>query len=457
MFGLPQHHVPSGSYYLSHKEPLILQAFLGTCVGVSLYDDRNDVGGIIHILLPEPISTEGSLFPDKYAITGLPRFIQALYDAGASGEHLVACIAGGALVGPIDERDLALDIGGRSVEIVRRLLDQENIKIKRAETGGFFACRLSLNLQTGESQIDPVGFDRYSEITEPSITLPTQGQIEQAMNSLKPIPQIALKILRLVGEDTYDIQEIASEVRKDQVISAKTLQLCNSALFSFRQKIDTLDHALLLIGQDQLIKLVISAAVKKLFEPGSQGYSLCKGGLYHHSLGTALVSEKLAQITGKIPPAAAYTAGLLHDIGKVVLDQYVASAFPLFYRNIIQNKTNLISAEKEILGTDHTEVGYALANRWDFPESLTEAIKYHHCPQPGMAHQELTHILYLADLLMSRFHADLEFELMDTDNLAEKLHPIGLTPQQLPDIIDKIPEEIFSSSPEMLFEGHNNS
>jgi putative nucleotidyltransferase with HDIG domain len=453
MFGPSKHHVPAGSYHISNAEPLILQAFLGTCVGVTMYDAKNGVGGLMHLLLPEPIATEGSLFPDKYATTGLPRFIRALCEAGASKENLKACIAGGALVGPLDERDLALDIGGRSVDITQRLLSKENIQIEKSETGGFFACRLSLNMQTGENQIDPAGLDRFSEHETTSVSLPTQTQIHQAMDKLKPIPQVALKILRLVGEDTYDIQEIASEVRKDQVISAKTLQLCNSALFSFRQKIETLDHALLLIGQDQLIKMVISAAVKKLFEPGSQGYSLCKGGLYHHALGTALICEKLAQITGQMPPAVAYTAGLLHDIGKVVLDQYVSSAYPLFYRNIIEDHKNFIEAEKNILGLDHTEVGYDLAIKWDFPESLASTIKYHHNPQQDTENPEMTHTLFLADLLMSRFHAGLEIEQLDASQLSEKLKPMGLTIDRLPHIIDEIPKEIFSSSPDMFSEG----
>ena len=457
MFGPHRHHVPSGSYHISSAEPLILQAFLGTCVGVAMYDAENKIGGLIHLLLPEPIATEGSLFPDKYASTGLPRFIRALCDAGALKENLRACVAGGALIGPLEERDLSLDIGGRSVEITQRLLNENGIPISKSETGGFFACRLSLNLQTGESRIDPAGQDLCSAPEPPPVSVPSQNQIQEAMDQLKPIPQVALKILRLVGEDTYDIQEIANEVRKDQVISAKTLQLCNSALFCFRQKIETLDHALLLIGQDQLIKMVISAAVKKLFEPSSQGYSLCKGGLYHHAIGTALVCEKLAQITGQMPPAVAYTAGLLHDIGKVVLDQYVSAAYPLFYRDIMEDHQNSIEAEKNILGLDHTEVGYDLAQKWNFPEPLSNAIKNHHNPQQDTVNPELTHTLFLADLLMSKFHADLELEQIDSAHLSEKLSPIGLTIDQLPNIIDKIPGEFFSSAPDLLSEGRNHS
>ena len=83
-----KHHVTSGSYYVSRNMPLTLQAFLGTCVGVAIYDEEAGVGGLVHLLLPEPVS-EGSLFqPEKYASTGFPIFLRALYDEGASKEGL---------------------------------------------------------------------------------------------------------------------------------------------------------------------------------------------------------------------------------------------------------------------------------------------------------------------------------------------------------------------------------
>ncbi|MBW2366549.1 MAG: HDOD domain-containing protein [Deltaproteobacteria bacterium] len=451
MFNLSKHHVAAGSYHVTNAQPLILQAFLGTCVGVALYDRENGIGGLMHILLPEPVASEGSLFPEKYATTGMPLFLNAITEAGAAMENLSAIVAGGALVGPIDQRDLMLDIGGRSEEIVRRLLAAEGIRIEKSETGGFFACSLNLNMKTGNCQIEPAGFEFYSETQD--VSQPSKDQIYDAMETLKPIPQVALKIIRLIGEDDYDIAEIANEVRKDQVISAKTLQLSNSALFSVRERIDTLDHALLLVGQDQLLKLVISASVRRLFEPATQGYSLCKGGLFHHALGTALITEKLARIHGRIHPALAYTAGLLHDIGKVVLDQYVTSAYPLFYRDLIETGRNFLESEQKILGFDHTQVGHELAIKWEFPESLAFAIRDHHVPENTPKDNTLVHTLYLADYLMSRFNTGLELERMNTDHFEQRLQTMGFTASKLIEIIDAIPEKFFAASPEIMLEG----
>ena len=93
-------------------------------------------------------------------------------------------------------------------------------------------------------------------------------------------------------------------------------------------------------------------SVNQFFGHSGSGYSLCKGGLYHHAVGTALIAEKIADYTGSAEPGKAYTAGLLHDIGKVVLDQSIVSAYPLFYRRLFEEEHNFLEAEKEILGTD---------------------------------------------------------------------------------------------------------
>jgi putative nucleotidyltransferase with HDIG domain len=254
-----------------------------------------------------------------------------------------------------------------------------------------------------------------------------------------PIPQVALKVLRMIDEDLYDIDDLIEEIRKDQVISAKTLQLCNSAMFSTRKQIQSLEHAVIMLGQNWLLKLVVSASFNDFFTQCGMGYSLCRGGIFHHAIGTAILAGKLADFTGITPPSVAYTAGLLHDIGKVALDQHVSAAYPLFYRQLNEKKRNLLEIEQEILGTDHTEVGAELANRWYFPESLVEGIRYHHTPEASGQHTELVHIVFLADLVMSRFSTRFEMERINTENLDSCLKTVGLSIDQFPNVVDLVP------------------
>jgi putative nucleotidyltransferase with HDIG domain len=442
-----RYHVASGSYRVETRKPMLLEAYLGTCVGVALYDPVAGIGGLIHLLLPEPVSPEAPSQPEKYATTGFPIFLKALYAAGASAENTRASIAGGALVGPIDDSDLKLDIGGRTVEKVMQLIENENIKIEKLETGGFFTCHLILDMHSWKCRIEPAGFDKLSANAD--IQIPEPNEISQSIKDLQPIPQVALKILRIINDEFYEIHNLTDEIRKDQVISARTLQLCNSVMFATRKKIESLDHALVMLGNHLLLKFVISASLDNFFNQVESGYSLCKGGLYHHAVGTAVIAEKLAVLSKKVEPSVAYTAGLLHDIGKVVLDQFIHSGFPLFYRELNEKGKNFAEVEKRVFGTDHTEAGFELAQNWSFPESLVETIRYHHQPENARSHKKLVNIVYLADLLMSRFHTGLEIERLNTGSLASRLETIGFSLGSFPELIDHIPLKVLESAPEL--------
>jgi putative nucleotidyltransferase with HDIG domain len=446
-----RYHGAAGSYYVDTRKPIVLEAYLGTCVGVAIYDPVAGAGGLIHLLLPEPVGLEGTFQPEKYATTGFPPFLQTLYDTGASAENMNACIAGGALVGPLDDSDLELDIGGRTAERVMQFIAAEGIRVEKLETGGFFTCRLTLDMRNWECHIEPAGFDKLSASVVPKI--PEPGEIRLAAKNLRPIPQIALKVLRIINQELYEIQSITEEIRKDQVISAKTLQLCNSVMFARRKKIESLDHALVMLGQQLFLKFVISASVNNFFNQAGMGYSLCKGGIYHHAVGTAAIAEKLADLTGKVEPSLAYTAGLLHDIGKVVLDQFINAGFPLFYRELNEEEKNFLEVENQVLGTDHTEVGADLARNWSFPESLVETIRHHHKPEDAQQHNALVHIVHLADLLMSRFHTGLELERLNTEALAARLEVIGLSISGFPALVDHIPLKVLESTPEFALMG----
>ena len=138
-----------------------------------------------------------------------------------------------------------------------------------------------------------------------------------------------------------------------------------------------------------------------------------------------------------------------HDIGKVVLDQFIFSGFPLFYRELNEKGMNFAEVEKRVFGTDHAEVGLKLAQDWSFPDSLAETIRYHHKPENAKRHKALANIVYLADLLMSRFHTGLELERLNTDALASRLEAIGFSLATFAELIDHIPLRVLDSSPEL--------
>ena len=133
----------------------------------------------------------------------------------------------------------------------------------------------------------------------------------------------------------------------------------------------------------------------------------------------------------------------------MVLDQYIAGASPLFYRRLIEEKaTDFLQAEQSLLGITHSEAGYRLAKKWLLPDSLAEVIRHHHRPEEGQRHIELNHLVFLSDLIMSRFHAGLELEKQNAPALAPQLQVLGLSTHQLPHIVDMIPMSVFEADPQ---------
>jgi putative nucleotidyltransferase with HDIG domain len=345
------------------------------------------------------------------------------------------------LVGPVSDLDLDLNIGGRTAEIVEAFLGERRIPVQKAETGGFFSCRLSLDLRTMQSAIDPLA-PPFLLPKKESSRKPTSEEMERSLEQIRPIPQIALKIIRMVRDCKASFQDIAKEVRRDQVLTAKVIRLCRSALFGMKRGIDSIDRALVMLGEKRFLQLVVSASVEDFYPTNGNGYSLCKGGLYKHALGMAVICEALANFTGKAPADIAYTAGLLHDIGKVVLDQHIARALGLFYRRTQMEGMNITAAEKELFGITHSEVGGLLAARWSLPAVLSDVILHHHRPEQAEENPELVHLVYLADLIMSRFMVGQELERLETDSLASRLQTLGLSTRQFPVIVDGIPRVV---------------
>lgn len=427
-------NVNSGSFIVSTRKPEILQAFLGSCVGVTICDRQSQVGGLIHLLLPEPPSADFSWKPEVSALTGLPMFLERLANVGAKANRMEACITGGALIGPLSENDLLMDIGGRTAEIAMRIMEEEGIPVIQRETGGYLSCRLSLNLTTWESNIDQVVMPPPI-MPESYFPMPGPSELDQMIERIKPIPQVALRIIRMIGNDDISFHDIAREIIKDQVLSARILKLCNSVSFGTRNRVDSIEKALMRIGQKSLLPLALSISIQGFLAEVNFGYSLCMGGLFNHSVLTANISRKLAEATRKTPADLAYTAGLLHDIGKVVLDQYMNAAYPLFYRRIQCDDAELEVVEKELFGMAHTEAGHRLAVRWEMPESITAAILHHCCPEKAEVHQELVQLVYLADLIGARLLVGQHMETTNAAHLLSSIRALELDVSLLPEII----------------------
>jgi HD-like signal output (HDOD) protein/chemotaxis receptor (MCP) glutamine deamidase CheD len=429
--------VESGSYAISGVNPLIYQAVLGSCVGVAIVDKKAKIGGLYHILLPEPTSKSTPFQEEIYASSGMPKFLQALGEAGCALERMEATLAGGALIGRLSHLDMHLNIGGRTLEVVQRILHESDISVVQSETGGFFGTMLQLDLRTLKFRIDTAY--PHNVTGKAVVGKISKEELTRAIDHVAPIPQMVLKIIRIFESGNYSLKDITKLIRQDQIISGRVIKICNSPYVAATKHVKSIEQAIVILGARLIVHLVLTSALESFLEGSRGGYSMSKGAMFRHAISTAIVSERISRMTGKSEPDIAYTAGLLHDIGKVALDQWVRSAMPEFYRQIYADGQELRAVEKSLLGITHAEAGERLAELWSFPAGLKDAIAFHDQPELAENDPDLTHIVYLADLLISRFDTCHEMERIGTEKR------LGLNQNLLSDLISSIPWKYFNN------------
>ncbi|MBI4796915.1 MAG: HDOD domain-containing protein [Deltaproteobacteria bacterium] len=243
-------------------------------------------------------------------------------------------------------------------------------------------------------------------------------QVLRSLKNLPPFPMVAQRALLLLNKPEVSIQELVDVVKFDPAITANILRISNSAYFGLRREIHSLHQALLLLGTQELLKIIIASGATRLFSAPTPGYFTERQGLWRHSVSCALMVDLLGRELSLPDQATGFTAGLMHDIGKVVLSLFVEQKFHEIMEVVEQQGVSFQAAEKIILGVDHAEMGGEMARMWDFPDRLRLAITYHHLDKPEAYTDDLILLVYLADILTLMFGQDL-----GTDGLAYTGYP----------------------------------
>jgi len=149
---------------------------------------------------------------EKYASTGMPLFLEAMYKAGAKRENITAFVGGGALVGSVSLLDLRLDIGGQTAEVVEKYLAYENVDIKQIETGGYLASQVTLDMQKLECVIEPI-ISQHHLFSDTAVEK-KEFDLDTALEAVRPIPQIALKVIRMINSPSDSLSHIAEGVKQ---------------------------------------------------------------------------------------------------------------------------------------------------------------------------------------------------------------------------------------------------
>lgn len=204
-------------------------------------------------------------------------------------------------------------------------------------------------------------------------------QIFEKLDHIPNFPETAQKALRLLQQEHVDFRELEKIVRHDAAITANFLKLVNSAAFGLPRKVNTLIQAFSLLGINQIRFILIASCTGQYLNRPLKGYGLTPHEVWIHSLSCGLMAEVLARRTGLSRPENLFTAALLHDIGKIVLDLFVEGELENI-RDIIKKNPDLTFTQAEwmVLGADHAIVGAEILRRWEFPKEVYFAVRAHH-------------------------------------------------------------------------------
>lgn len=221
-------------------------------------------------------------------------------------------------------------------------------------------------------------------------------KVLRKLKDLPPMPQIVFKARQVIADPDSEMAELADLLESDQAIATKVLKLANSAYYGLSGKVSSIRHASSLLGYKALGQLISMVGSASVLGKTLGGYDLDSAGAWRHSLMAASASRIIALRHHPDLEGDAFSAGLIHDVGKLVLDNYVLERKNEFERITAGGRNTMLAAEQHLLGLDHADIGYEVCQHWNIPESISKAIRYHH--NPGKSDQDaLSYIVFMAD------------------------------------------------------------
>jgi putative nucleotidyltransferase with HDIG domain len=226
------------------------------------------------------------------------------------------------------------------------------------------------------------------------------------MDDLPTLPNVIIKVMKIIDNPNSNATHLTELISMDQSLTVKALKLANSAYYGFPREIVTVTEAVVVLGFLTVRNLILTSALYNIFVNDSGADSeFDKKKFWKHSIATAFCARLIVAATGtghsQAEEEEAFTAGLLHDIGKVFLDLYAHNDFAGVIRESRKGKVNemFFQTEKRLLGVDHAELGALMIEKWNLPENFIEPIRHHHNPKDAKEGRHLTNILHIADII----------------------------------------------------------
>lgn len=279
-------------------------------------------------------------------------------------------------------------------------------------------------------------------IGEINMTKLTLEYIVNKVEDIKVLPEIINKIISLTEDPDSTVHDMEKAILQDQVLTTKILRLANSAYYGYARKISTISQATVLLGFQAIKGIALASTVSKYLTDELKGYSLEKNELWSQSQTCAIISRFIAKNIKYSNPEEAYIAGLLRDIGKTILNQHMEKEYMEVLSKMEENNMSFLDAEKEVLGFGHTEIGAKVAEKWNLPKELVEAIGLHHTPELAKENPILVSIVHIADAMTMMMGVGLGLDGLSYNLSPLAIENLNLDELQFQDIISQVADLI---------------
>lgn len=267
------------------------------------------------------------------------------------------------------------------------------------------------------------------------------SRIMRQVKSFPGMPTTAAKLLPLLRDPDSSIARVEDLIKYDPGLTANLLKLTNSAYFGLPSRISSVRQAILLLGRKRLLQLVTTICMSGLMKKSVPGYDLPQGGLWRHSIAVAVAADRLVQSLKVTQADEAFTAALLHDIGKMILGNYVQEDL----RSIQEMAAKGISfevAEYMVLGTNHADVGARILKSWSMPEDLVRAVAWHHDPDQCQENCRLSDLVHVANIAVRGIDGGTNGHDLSAEVSLKAIDRIGLRPGDITALAEETRQEM---------------
>lgn len=269
-------------------------------------------------------------------------------------------------------------------------------------------------------------------------------KVLDGIRDLPTLPTSYFKISKLLQDVNTPSQEVCRVLESDQAIASKVLRLVNSSFFGFSRRVTQMSQAVRLLGYTTIRNAVLAISVFDSF-PSKTSKAFDRRAFWLHTIASAILARQLARRLKIGQEEDAFVAGILHDVGRLVLDQCLPEPFGKIVTFVQVNNVSMLEAERQVLGATHSEIGEYLLDKWRLPTALVEAVALHHTPSNIRSNPQLVSVIHIADHLSRRFQVGNGGDPLVPPIQEFVYGELGISAEELEGVVPKLQEELAAS------------